>query len=120
MRVTNGQAGSRTVVRAESVGGVGLLHVAGRLHWPVGPELRKSVAALLERGERTILVDLRNVTGIDAAGVGELVRLHVVTEAAGGELWIDNADAKARRLFERAGLLALLSLDSLFEYERCS
>jgi anti-anti-sigma factor len=107
-------------VREESAGGVSVLHLSGRLRWPVSPELRQRVAALLARDERTILVDLANVTAIDAAGVGELVRVHALAVARDGELWIDNAARQPRRLLALAGLLGRLSVDPLFEHEQCS
>jgi anti-anti-sigma factor len=109
-----------TVVREEHAGGVSVLLLAGALRWPVSPDLRQHVEALLGRGERTILVDLSGVTAIDAAGVGELVRLRAMAEIANGELWIENAGATTRTLLERACLFELLCLDAMFQHEQCS
>ena len=109
-----------TIAREEHAGGVSVLYVEGRLRWPVSPELRRQVEALLGRGERRILLDLTNLEAIDAAGVGELVELRGLADAANGELWIDNPDRKARTLLDRAGLLELLSLDGPFGFEKCS
>jgi anti-anti-sigma factor len=109
-----------TVAREESAGGVAVLYLRGRLRWPVSPELRQRVEVLLARGERAILLDLANVTAIDAAGVGELVQLYGLADATDGALWIDNANDTVSTLLERAGLLELLSLDSVFACEKCS
>jgi anti-anti-sigma factor len=109
-----------TVVREEHAGGVSVLYLAGALRWPVSPELRQHVEALLGRGQRTILVDLAGLTAIDAAGVGELVRVHAMAEIVNGELWIENASATTRTLLERACLFELLGLDAMFQHEQCS
>jgi len=50
-----------------------ILQVEGGLRTPVGPELSRRISGLLARGERRILLDLAQLTDIDAAGIGELV-----------------------------------------------
>ena len=60
--------------------------VEGPLRVPVNRALRDNVRALLRRGERTITLDLAEVTRIDAAGVGELVRAFNLTAAVNGRL----------------------------------
>ena len=117
---TRPPAAPATVAREEQAGGVSVVYLVGPLRWPVSPELRRRVEALIARGERTILLDLAGVEAIDAAGVGELVQLHTLVASADGELWIDNPGPKARALLERAGLLELLSLDWPFGFEKCS
>ena len=77
-------------------------------------------AHLANAGVPTILLDLTTLEAIDAAGVGELLKLRGLADAANGELWIDNPDRKARTLLDLAGLFELLSLDAPFEFERCS
>jgi anti-anti-sigma factor len=67
------------------------------------------VKVLLERGERRLLVDLSRVRRIDAAGVGELVRLFNAVRAAGGALQIAYANARVERLLRQAGVFEMLS-----------
>jgi anti-anti-sigma factor len=109
-----------TVAREEHAGGVSVLHLVGALRWSLSPALRQRVEALLGRGERTILVDLTGVTAIDAAGVGELVRVRAMADLVNGELWIENASATTRALLERARLFERLGLDAMFQHEKCS
>jgi hypothetical protein len=52
------------------------------------------------------------VSGIDAAGVGELIRAFNVTVAGDGVLRIVNATAWVREVLERARLYDLLSGDT--------
>ena len=76
---------------------------------PVDRALRDNVRALLRRGERVIVLDLAEVTRIDAAGVGELVRAFNLTAAVNGRLRITNASPWVREVLERAGVFDLLS-----------
>lgn len=92
-----------------------IVHVKGPLHMPVSRTLRQSVDALLRRGQRRIVVDLSGVTGIDAAGVGELVRAVRMTAAVNGAVRIVNATAWVREMLERARVFELLSGERAIE-----
>ncbi len=109
-----------TVGREEWTAGLLVLHLEGPLRAPVGGDLGSRVEALLARGRRRILLDLANVTDLDAAGLGELVRVRTLAGASRGELWIRNTSGRIRELLDRAGLFELLSFRALFAYERCS
>lgn len=85
------------------------LCVEDGLRAPVGPELRRGIEALLGQGEREIVLDLSQVTSIDAAGVGELVRAYNMAVASEGDLRIMFASAWVREMLDRAGLFDLLS-----------
>lgn len=88
-----------------------ILRLQGPLRVPVGEELRRGVHTLLRRGGRRILLDLSRVSALDAGGVGELVHVYNMTNAAGGVLRIEEASARASELLGRAGLFDLLSGD---------
>jgi anti-anti-sigma factor len=87
----------------------GVVPVEGPLRVPVNRAVRDNVRALLRRGERVIVLDLAEVTRIDAAGVGELVRAFKLTAAVNGRLWITNASPWVRKVLERAGVFDLLT-----------
>lgn len=86
-----------------------IVHVEGPLRVPVSRALRREVRALLRRGERAIVVDLAEVSRIDAAGVGELIRAFNMTAAVDGALRIANASAWVRQILGLTGLFDLLS-----------
>jgi anti-anti-sigma factor len=86
-----------------------IVSVQGPLRRPVSRALRDSVRAFLRGGERVIVVDLADVTRIDAAGVGELVRAFNLTAAANGRLRIVNASPWVREVLDRAGVFGLLA-----------
>jgi anti-anti-sigma factor len=87
------------------------LYLDGQFRAPVTGELRHQILALLRRGERAIVLDLSGVSGIDAAGVGQLVRAYNVTNAVNGRLRIVHVPRRVREVLERAGLFSLLSTE---------
>ena len=84
------------------------VRVIGQLRAPGATALRRAVTALLLDGERHILLDLAALTGLDAAGIGELVDVSNMTTAAGGTLRIERARTSVRRLLGTVGLLRVL------------
>jgi anti-anti-sigma factor len=86
-----------------------VLEVEGTLQAPVSATLRQSVDTLLSRGERTILLNLARVPAIDAAGIGELLRVYHTTVEAGGALRVTSANPRVRRLLDVVGVFRLLS-----------
>jgi anti-anti-sigma factor len=78
----------------------------------VGSELRHRVKALLGAGERRILLNLAGVSGLDAAGVGELVRAYNMATAVNGVLRIANTSGRVREVLVRVGLFDLLRVHS--------
>jgi anti-anti-sigma factor len=71
--------------------------------------LTESVEAALARGERRVLLNLSRLADIDAAGIGELVRLFNMTRAVGAVLQVANAGRHVKRLLDLTGLYTLLS-----------
>jgi anti-anti-sigma factor len=86
-----------------------IVEVDRALRAPVGAELGRRVQTLLDRGERRIVLDLSRLSDMDAAGVGELVRLSATTSVAGGLLQVTSAGKYVRELLHAAGVLRLLT-----------
>jgi anti-anti-sigma factor len=85
------------------------------LRVPLTAELRHRVRALLRRGVQAIVLDVARVTRIDAAGVGELVRVYNMTRAINGRLRVAHPTAPVREILDRAGLYDLLCAEPEFE-----
>jgi anti-sigma B factor antagonist len=85
------------------------LQVEGALRGPEIKEFSRRVEMLLRRGDRRILLDLRRLSDIDAAGVGGLVQAFNATNRLGGRLQIANARGRVRRILEVTGILPLLN-----------
>jgi anti-sigma B factor antagonist len=90
---------------------VSVVRLDGVLQAPIDDELIERVHELLVRGQRHILLDLAAVSDLDAAGVGELVRVHNLAAAANGEVRIVHPEPKTRELLGRLGLLTVLNVE---------
>jgi anti-anti-sigma factor len=86
-----------------------IVQLEGKLQAPVNSELSERVEAALARGEQRILLNLSRLSDIDAAGIGELVRLFNMTKAVGGGLQIAHVTGHVERLLGMTGLLTQLS-----------
>jgi anti-anti-sigma factor len=67
--------------------GITILYVMGKI--VLGPEeltLRERLLSLLDKGIRNVVLNLKEVTHIDTAGVGTLVLCTEKLRAAGGRL----------------------------------
>lgn len=86
-----------------------MIHVGETLRVPLTFELGLRVQALLDWGERHIVLDLSRLSRMDAAGAGELVRVFNMALAAGARLEIIRPERRVRELLDSLGLLSLLS-----------
>ena len=91
------------------------LYCAGRIVLGVEAETLRCMAA--SRPERNLVVDLQQVQGIDAAGLGLLVELHCRALKNSGDLTIANPSPCVRRLMALTNLQSVLQLDEACEFE---
>jgi anti-sigma B factor antagonist len=70
-------------------------------------KLRETVRELIRRGDRQILLNLKEVTYIDSAGLGELVGSYATMVNRGGQIKLLHADNKVRDVL-RATKLSLV------------
>ncbi len=73
-------------VTIRQAGPISILDVSGRLtSFEIGG-LRDSVSRLLQRGRKSIVLNLSGLDYLDSSGIGELARLYVSVVKASGEL----------------------------------
>lgn len=101
--------GLLTVIQGPCSGHGCVLYLRGALQAPINGELEDNVYALLDCGERFIVLDLTHTSRIDAAGVGGLVRAYNRAIAANGALRIVHPTGWVRHILGCAGLLDILS-----------
>ena len=89
---------------SDSLVSLSVLEVKGSLRAPATSACGHRVHDRLRFGERRLLLDLTRLADIDAAGVGELVRVFNAMRAAGGVLHIAHARRRVRRLLDVAGV----------------
>jgi len=89
--------------------GVVILDLSGRFILSDGEELfRKTVDDLIERGQLQVLVNVKDVSYLDSAGVGSLVWKYVTIRKLGGRLKLVHLKIRSFRVLATTRLLAVL------------
>jgi anti-sigma B factor antagonist len=82
-------------------GEVQIVDLAGRITLGEGSGLlRGTIKDLVNSGQRNILVNLKEVTYLDSAGLGELVGSYATVTNLGGSIKLLNAQAKVHDLLQ--------------------
>lgn len=90
------------------VEGVMILDMTGRLVLDQGDAVfRDRIGDLLTRGEKQIVVNLKNVTYIDSAGVGVMVAKYLTVRRAGGDMKLLHLTPRSTRVMTITKLLTV-------------
>lgn len=83
------------------VGDVAIVDLAGRITLGEGSGLvRSTIKELVNSGQKNILVNLKDVSYLDSAGLGELVGSYASVTNMNGNIKLLNAQAKVRDLLQ--------------------
>ena len=83
------------------VNGVTIVDLSGRITLGEGSSiLRETVRDLISKGQRSILLNLGDVTYIDSSGIGELVSSYTSVSNQGGKLKLLNLQKKVHDLLQ--------------------
>jgi stage II sporulation protein AA (anti-sigma F factor antagonist) len=106
------------VAEAPKAAEYALVHFKGDLDVVAAPWARAEVRRRLEKDLRYLVLDFRDVTFVDSAGVSLLVFAHRAYEARHGRVMLIRVAMRVRRLLALAGILQLFEvLNSLEEAE---
>jgi len=86
------------------LGDVAILECAGRITAEYAEEVRKAVFAPGREPVSQLVLDLKEVSDIDAAGLGVLVTLRTWTRAHGTELKLMNLRPRVERVLDLTAL----------------
>jgi anti-sigma B factor antagonist len=82
-------------------GGVAIVDLAGRLTLGEGSGLvRDTIKELVNSGRRNILLNLKEVSYIDSAGLGELVGVYATASNQGGTIKLLNVQTRVDNLLQ--------------------
>jgi len=82
-------------------GDVAIVDLAGRLTLGEGSgTIRNAIKDLIAKGEKKILLNLKDVGYIDSSGLGEMVGAYATVTNAGGEIKLLNTQAKIHDLLQ--------------------
>jgi anti-sigma B factor antagonist len=83
------------------VGDVAIVDLAGRITLGEGSGLlRNTIKDLIAAGQNNILINLKDVTYLDSAGLGELVGAYASVTHASGNIKLLNPQAKVHDLLQ--------------------
>lgn len=89
-----------------------LLTIAGELDIATVPQIRERLSAIIDRGARRLVVDLRAVTFMDSTALAAFIHAKVQLNAM---TLVLEPDSYARLIFEVAGLEGVLDVVETLE-----
>ena len=88
-------------VSVRQAGDVAVVDLSGRITLGDGSgTVRETVNDLVSKGQKQILLNLKEVTYIDSAGLGELVGAYATITNQGGEIKLLNAQGKVQDVLQ--------------------
>ena len=105
-------------ISQRQAGDVTILDVSGKITIGVGDvAIRDAVQVALGGGARDIVLNLKNVSTIDSAGVGELVSAYTTVTHRGGKLKLINLPAKVNDILQ---ITQLITVFEVYEDEQAA
>jgi len=102
-------------IAERTVGQVSILDVSGRITLTQDHAfLKTKINSMIESGQTRVLVNLAEVSYIDSAGLGELLRAFTTIREAGGSLKLENA---SKRMHDLLSATKLLTVFQVFDSE---
>ena len=95
----------------ESTNGLAIVRVGEtRLMYPMLGDFSSTVAGLIARGEKKLLIDLASVTYVDSATIGCLMDLYRQATAAGGSLKLTGVQKRVETMLTMTGAQNFLEI----------
>lgn len=99
--------------KVRQIGKVAVVDLSGKITIGAGDvQLREAVVELLEKGDKSILLNLERVSYMDSAGIGELVACYKRAKERDGVVKLVNPTGKVY------DLLQLTKLEEIFDVYR--
>jgi anti-sigma B factor antagonist len=96
---------------SRQVNGVTIVDLSGRITLGEGSAmLRDIVRELVSKGQKSIVLNLGDVSYIDSSGIGELVSAYTTVRNAGGELKLLNLTKKVNDLLQITKLYTVFDI----------
>jgi anti-sigma B factor antagonist len=88
------------------------VHVAGEIDAYTAPKLREELLPLAEGKNKSIIVNLKDVSYLDSTGLGVFVGLFKQLKKSDGELKLIDLSDRLKRLFEITGLSNIMNIST--------
>ena len=93
----------------EKINNIRILHLRGRLDLAAAPQFEKLVKGLIADGERTFLLDCRDLTHVSSAGLGAFISCGKLLEDQGTFVFA-GLSSRIEGLFEITGLTGMFRI----------
>ena len=102
-------------ITTRQVEGIIILDLSGSIALgETSAKLHEALRDLVNEGKRKILINLKNVSGIDSSGLGSLIAGYTTVEKSGGQLKLVNL---TQRTIELMTITKLFTVFDIFEDE---
>jgi anti-anti-sigma factor len=102
-------------LEARRSGDVIIIHCEGRIVYRDEAAALSRVVGEALQHTREVVLDLEDVHGMDSAGLGELVLLHMSAEGQGKSVRIAAATSQVQKLLELTNLVSVFDLHDTLE-----
>lgn len=99
-----------STIRSES--GKTVVSVAGRLDAVTAPAFEQQVRALIEGGERGLVVDFEHLEYISSAGLRALLMMAKLLQARGGQTCFAAVGTTVQAVFDMSGFNSLFRMEA--------
>jgi len=96
------------LIRTWFLDGLTIIDLHGRLRSDDDGSLPDALLEVIGAGRRDIVLNLRGLTDVDAAGLGQIAQAFRLARAQGGDIRVAIGDERIRQLLVRTRLLALV------------
>src|SRR6059058_5461351 len=91
--------------------GVGVVTISGRLTLGGDTErLDSAIKGMLQRDVKSFVLDITGLEYVDSSGIGMLVSCLTNAKKAGGELKLDGANPRIKRIFAMTGVDSIMTM----------
>ncbi len=102
-------------LREESIGGITILEVTGRIDSATAPVLGQKLTGVFASAQQRLVLDLRQIEYISSAGFRILLLAAKRAEEAGSRFVLCGIAGKVRQLFDLGGFLDVFGVSSTRE-----
>jgi anti-anti-sigma factor len=99
-------------IDCEAFDDVAVIRISGDLSCVSFDLLRRDASSLLARSPHDVVINLANVTRIDAVGIGTLAYVHRMAAIAGAAVTLTNLTPRVRLLLDVAGLSTCINISA--------
>ena len=91
-------------VEIEEKNNIPIIHVTGEIDVYTCPQLRTTLASLVDKGQNLLILNLENIQYIDSTGLGTIAHTARTIEATNGMVCVICTKNQIKKIFEVSGL----------------